>query len=96
MKLLSIKPSPRANKRFRAVFQLNNSKKIHRDFGQPDAFTFADGATREKRAGYLARHGAAGENWEDPTTPAALSRWILWERPNVLQGMKLFQQRFDL
>jgi hypothetical protein len=34
-----------------------------------------------RRARYLKRHSGMGEDWKDPTTAGALSRWILWNKP---------------
>lgn len=98
MELIDIVDSPRQNKRFRAIFRRENGRTFHRDFGSPGATTFADIADPQKRAAYLARHGAAaaGQDWNRPDTPGALSRWILWERPNMQQAVNMFRQRFGL
>lgn len=50
---------------------------------------------RRRRTLYLARH-RKNENWNDPQTAGALSRWILWETPNLDQNVKLFKRRFNL
>jgi hypothetical protein len=50
---------------------------------------------RRRRTLYLARH-RKNENWNDPMTAGALSRWILWETPNLEQNVRLFKKRFNL
>lgn len=50
---------------------------------------------RRRKSLYLARH-RKNENWNDPMTAGALSRWILWETPNLEQNVKLFKRRFNL
>lgn len=44
---------------------------------------------------YLTRHRAR-ENWRDPQTAGALSRWILWESPSLQTSIRRFKQRFSL
>lgn len=48
------------------------------------------------RLSYLQRHSGMGENWNDPLTPGALSRWILWEAPTVEEAEKQYRHRFGL
>lgn len=50
---------------------------------------------RRRRSLYLARH-RKNENWNNPQTAGALSRWILWETPNLEQNVKLFRSKFNL
>ena len=50
---------------------------------------------RRRKSLYLARH-RKNENWNDPMTAGALSRWILWETPNLEQNVRLFKRRFNL
>jgi len=84
----------RTGKRFEALFVPTDDRPtIRRRFGAPGAQTFIDGATKEKRAAYLARHGApaAGEDWSDSGrgSPGWLSRWILWgPSPDIRKNVK--------
>ena len=48
-----------------------------------------------RRSLYLARH-RKNENWNDPQTAGALSRWILWETPNLTVNVRRFKTRFNL
>ena len=49
----------------------------------------------ERKKRYIDRH-IKNENWNDPTTPGALSRWILWNLPTLKDSIKDFKKRFDL
>ena len=50
---------------------------------------------------YLERHGggtttSTKEDWKDPTTAGALSRWILWNKPSLSASFNDFKKRFNL
>jgi len=74
--------SNRKGKRFVAIFK--DGTKVH--FGADGASTYIDHADKAKRSAYLARHGAGKEDWNDPYTPGALSRWILWGDYSSIDG----------
>ena len=102
MWLLSVKPSPRDEKRFRAVFCLcpiknackgSNHKNI--DFGQKGSSTFIDHKDEEKKKNYLARHKNR-ENWNDPLTAGSLARWLLWNLKTLSASISDFKKRFNL
>ena len=48
-----------------------------------------------RRLRYIARHKTR-EDWKSPMSAGALSRWILWETPNLETNVKLFKQKFNL
>jgi hypothetical protein len=48
-----------------------------------------------RRENYLTRHRAR-EDWKDPMTAGALSRWILWEHPSIDQSVREFKRKFSL
>jgi hypothetical protein len=51
---------------------------------------------KEQRDRYLARHQAR-ENWNNPKSSGALSRWILWgESTSLLANQRAFERRFNL
>ena len=70
---MKIEKSTRAGKRFMATYA--NGKVVH--FGQAGGKTYIDHGDKAKREAYLARHKKR-ENWNDPYSPGALSRWLLW------------------
>lgn len=47
-----------------------------------------------RKENYLTRHRAR-EDWKDPMTAGALSRWILWETPSIETSVRKFKQRFS-
>ncbi len=102
MWLLNVLPSNRKDKRYQAVFCLCDKKNAckgsnHKtvSFGQPGATTFIDGASEEKKAAYIARHKVR-ENWSDPTSAGALSRFLLWSRRSLGEAVKEFKKKFNL
>lgn len=44
---------------------------------------------------YIARH-SANENFNDPTSAGALSRWVLWNKPTVSASIADYKRRFGL
>lgn len=46
-----------------------------------------------RRERYLDRHRTR-ENWRDPMTAGALSRWILWNTQSIATNVRRFKQRF--
>jgi len=73
----------------------SNGKVVH--FGSSNGTTFIDGANEAKKRAYLARHGKNNENWDDPYTPGALSKWILWgDSPSLITNYHTFIRHFNL
>ena len=50
---------------------------------------------RQKKAAYLKRHRKY-EDWEDPRTAGALSRWILWNKPTIEESIENYIKRFHM
>jgi hypothetical protein len=48
-----------------------------------------------RKARYLARH-SANENWNDPTSAGALSRWVLWNKTSLEASKADYKRRFGL
>ena len=91
---MEVQLSKRKGKRLVAIFK--NGKKVH--FGSEGSETYVDHKDKEKRAAYLARHGGSGrEDWNDPYSAGALSRWILWGDFGSMEGnIASFRRRFNL
>jgi hypothetical protein len=49
----------------------------------------------ERKDRYLARH-EKNEDWNNPITPGALSRWILWNKKTLKASIDDFKKRFHL
>lgn len=94
---LYIYDSATNNKRFVAVFVENDIIKFTSNFGSKTGSTFIDHGDIIKRANYLKRHAALNEDWNNPTSPGALSKWILWgESDDIYKNIELFKKRFKL
>lgn len=87
-----IKPSTNPKKKLMAEFS-NPKKTIHFGSANMTDFTISKETDRKKR--YLARH-RKNENWNDPRTAGALSRWILWNLPTRRASISDFKRRFNL
>ena len=64
--------------KYAAVFQLPNGRQRTVRFGTGSNYYVSNPRkTARDRAAYIARH-RVNENHNDPLTPGALSRWLLW------------------
>jgi hypothetical protein len=96
MKLLSITPSDKPEKKLKAVFETDAGRKKTTHFGAKNMDDYTITKDKEQRARYLQRHKAR-ENWTDPTTAGALSRAILWGDSTSRQtNIATFKKRFNL
>lgn len=87
-----IQKSTRAGKRFMATYA--NGKVVH--FGQAGGQTYIDHGDKAKREAYLARHKKR-ENWNDPFSAGALSRWLLWgDSTNMETNHQAFMSKFPI
>ena len=102
MKLLSIKPSERATKKYVATFCLcdgetkccdKERKRVH--FGQKGSSTYIDHKDDKKKDAYIARH-KVNENFNNPLSSGSLSRYILWNRTTLSASISDFKKRFNL
>ena len=88
---MEIKKSTREGKRLMAIFK--NGRITH--FGLEGGKTYIDTGDKNARSAYLARHRLR-ENWNDPYSAGALSRWILWGDSTDLQtNHRSFMKRFE-
>jgi hypothetical protein len=101
-KLLTIKQSNKDNKKLVATFCMckgetkcddKDRKKVH--FGSKGSSTFIDHQDDKKKAAYLKRH-KVNENWNNPMTAGALSRFILWNKESLTASISDFKKRFNL
>ena len=102
MKLISVKPSDKKEKKYVATFCLcegeskccdKKKKKVH--FGYKGGSTYIDHKDDKKKDAYIARH-KVNENWNDPTTAGALARYILWNKKTLSESIADFKKRFNL
>jgi hypothetical protein len=92
MKIVSLEKSTRENKKYKAV--MDTGKEYH--FGLKGSVTYIDGASKEKRDAFLARHmnnpleKKLIENLVP--SPALLSVYLLWNTPSLDKNMKILNR----
>jgi hypothetical protein len=96
MRLKTIRRSHRPEKKWDAVFEKDNGKEKTVSFGARGMSDFTKHKDTRRRSLYLKRHSGMGEHWDQPDTPGALSRWILWNKPSFKDSLKSFKKRFNL
>ena len=88
---MNITLSEREGKRYKAVFP---TKTVH--FGAKTGSTYIDHGDKVKRSNYIKRH-KANEDWTDPYSAGALSRWLLWgPHTSLKENIKAYKRRFKL
>lgn len=97
IKLLKIGRSTNPEKKMMAVFEVDGRERTTH-FGQAGAkdYTLHDKATREARKkAYDSRHRPT-EDWSDPTSAGALSKYILWNKTSRSASIADYKRRFNL
>lgn len=96
MKLKSVRPSHKKDKKWDATFQYSDGHTKTVPFGAKGMsdFTKHKDVTRKQR--YLNRHSGMGEHWNKPDTAGALSRWVLWNKKTFRASLADFRKRFKL
>jgi hypothetical protein len=95
MKLESLTHSTNPEKKMMAVFRLDSGRTKTTHFGAAGMSDFTIHKDEERKKRYILRH-KAHENFTDPTTAGALSRWILWNKPSLRASIADFKHRFNL
>lgn len=72
----------------------NKKKTIHFGYKGMSDFTKHKDVERKKR--YIARHSKNNQNWRNPMSAGALSRFILWNKPTLSASITDFKRRFKL
>lgn len=96
MRLKTIKRSHRADKKWDAVFLKKDGKEIVTPFGQKGYSDYTKHKDKTRKNRYIKRHSGMGEHWNRPTTPGALSRWVLWNKPSFKASVNDFKKKFNL
>ncbi len=103
MWLLDIKKSPKPDKKLEATFCLCEKKNDckgtnHKvvNFGSKGSSTYIDHKDDKLRSRYIERH-RKNENWNDPQSAGALSRYLLWGAyTNLDKNIKAYKRQFKL
>jgi hypothetical protein len=89
MNTVIITPSKNKLKKFDAT--INGTKTV--SFGQAGASDFTQHHDDVRQRLYIIRH-RKNEDWQDPTTAGALSRWILWNKKSLQSSIDDMNHRF--
>lgn len=96
MKLLRVIQSPNPEKKWRAVFESDNGRLKHTDFGQAGADDYILTKNKEQRERYRDRHRKDLETG-DPTRAGHLAYWLLWgDYTSLRSNIEAYKKRFNL
>ena len=96
MKLVSIVRTPGQKKEFKATFTKPDGRTKTTRFGTSSNYLLNKDKDEQDRQAYIARHKPT-ENWKDPTSAGALSRFILWSPTRSLStAIRDYKKRFKL
>lgn len=91
---VKILPSTRAEKKMMAIFTFPDGKKKTVHFGSRGMSDYTIHKDPERKERYLQRH-RRNENWNNPFTAGALSRWVLWNKPTLKASINDYIRRFS-
>ena len=95
-KLKHIEASPRAGKKFRALFfDPDTGKTKHTDFGASGYDDYTRTGDKEAREKYRTRH-LKDLGTQDPTRAGYLSWYILWNKATLSASVRDYRSRFDM
>ena len=83
------------DKKFKALFTGPKGAKKTIHFGAKGMSDYTIHKNKDRKERYLKRH-KPNENWDNPATAGALSRWILWNKPTYEASLKDFKKKFKL
>lgn len=92
---VKIKRSKINGKKYTAIFTLNNGRTKTVHFGAAGMSDYTKHRDDSRKRNYIARH-RTNENWRDPTTAGALSRWVLWNKKTLRDSVADFKHKFRL
>ena len=95
-KYIQIVKSKLQDKKYTAKFYDAKRVKIKTvHFGAAGMSDYTKHKDEERKYRYLARH-KANENWNNPMSSGALSRWFLWNKPSLSASFNDFIKKFNL
>ena len=96
MKLLSITPSTKADKKLMAKFETDTGRTKTTHFGSKGMDDYTITHDKEQRERYRTRHKKDLES-ADPTRAGYLSMWILWgDSTSREKNISAYKKRFNL
>lgn len=86
------------DKKYKAVLTGPEGAKKTIHFGAKGMSDYTLNKDPKRKERYLARHNPSktSEDWKDPATAGALSRWILWNKTTYEASLKDYKRRFKL
>lgn len=87
-------PSLRKDKKYQLTIMTPELKPKTFHFGSKNSSTYVDHGDRIKRANYIKRH-QVNEDWTQ-INPASLSRYILWETPDLKTNLTNYMKKFNI
>ena len=94
LKLTRVVRNTKGDKEFTAYFLKDGKEKITR-FGTSSNFLLNSSKTEADRKAYISRH-KVNENWNDPTSAGALSRYLLCETRSLTKNIRRFRKRYGV
>jgi hypothetical protein len=91
VKLVSVKPSTRKEKKLMATF--DDGTTTH--FGASGYSDFTKNKDEERKKRYIARHSAQ-ESFTNPKDASTLARFILWNKPTLDASIQDYKKRFKV
>ena len=96
LRLKSIKPSHRAEKKLDATFVYPDGHEKVIPFGAKGMSDYTKHKDDTRKQRYLKRHSGMGEHWQKPDTPGALAKWVLWNKKTLRASISDYKKRFKL
>lgn len=93
--LIKITPARDGVHKYNALFKTDEGKYKTIQFGAAGMSDYTKHKDPERMKRYLERH-RENENWNDPMTAGALSRWILWSAPTLIGGIRNYRKHFNM
>lgn len=90
-----IKKSNKEGKKLMAVFTMSNGRTRTTHFGASGMDDYTKTRDKAQKQRYLKRH-RRNENWNNPLSAGALSRWILWNKETREASISDYKRRFNL
>jgi hypothetical protein len=92
--LIKITKSDKKEKKLMAIFEdCKNGRRKTTHFGSFGYEDFTTHRDKDRKERYLARH-RKNENWNDPTSAGALSKFLLWNKPTLKASIADYKRRF--
>ena len=92
---LEISESENPKKKYKAIFTKYDGKTNTIHFGAKGYEDYTQHGDKKRKQLYLNRH-RKNEDWSNPKTAGALSRWILWNKPTLEESIQDYIKRFHM